>query len=53
MGVERTGLIMYDADLVDVVRRMGITFSVDRKRVAIDQFCHDTFRITRTLCSSF
>ncbi len=36
MGVERTGLIMYDADLVDVVRRMGITFSVDRKRVAID-----------------
>ncbi len=36
MGVERTGLIMYDADLVSVVRRMGITFSVDRKRVAID-----------------
>ena len=36
MGVERTGLILYDADLVDVVRRMGITFSVDRKRVAID-----------------
>ena len=36
MGVERTGLIMYDADLVNVVRRMGITFSVDRKRVAID-----------------
>ena len=36
MGVERTGLILYDADLVNVVRRMGITFSVDRKRVAID-----------------
>ena len=36
MGVERTGLIMYDADLVSVVRRMGITFSVYRKRVAID-----------------
>ncbi len=36
MGVERTGLIMYDADLVNVVKRMGITFSVDRKRVAVD-----------------
>jgi len=36
MGVERTGLILYDADLVSVVRRMGITFSVDRRRVAID-----------------
>lgn len=36
MGVERTGLILYDADLVSVVRRMGITFAVDRKRVAID-----------------
>ena len=36
MGVERTGLILYDADLVNVVRRMGVTFSVDRKRVAID-----------------
>ena len=36
MGVERTGLILYDADLVNVVRRMGITFSVERKRVAID-----------------
>jgi len=36
MGVQRTGLILYDADLVNVVRRMGITFSVDRKRVAID-----------------
>ena len=36
MGVNRTGLIMYDADLVNVVRRMGITFSVDRRRVAID-----------------
>ena len=36
MGVERTGLILYDADLVSVVRRMGITFAVDRRRVAID-----------------
>ena len=33
MGVERTGLILYDADLVSVVRRMGITFAVDRKRL--------------------
>ena len=36
LGVERTGLILYDADLVNVVKRMGITFSVDRKRVAVD-----------------
>ena len=36
MGVERTGLILYEADLVSVVRRMGITFAVDRKRVAVD-----------------
>ena len=36
LGVERTGLILYDADLVSVVRRMGITFAVDRKRVAVD-----------------
>jgi len=36
MGVERTGLILSQADLVSVVRRMGITFAVDRKRVAVD-----------------
>jgi len=35
-GVKRTGLILYEGDLVDVVRRMGITFAVDIKRVAVD-----------------
>lgn len=36
MGVSRTGLLLYDADLVKVTQRMGITFAVDRKRVAVD-----------------
>ena len=36
MGVARTGLLLYDADLVKVTQRMGITFAVDRKRVAVD-----------------
>ena len=36
MGVSRTGLLLYDADLVRVTQRMGITFAVDRKRVAVD-----------------
>lgn len=36
MGVTRTGLLLYDADLVKVTQRMGITFAVDRKRVAVD-----------------
>ena len=36
MGVQRTGLMLYDADLVKVTQRMGISFAVDRKRVAVD-----------------
>ncbi len=36
MGVNRTGLLLNDADLVKVTQRMGITFAVDRKRVAVD-----------------
>ena len=36
MGVDRTGLLLNDADLVKVTQRMGITFAVDRKRVAVD-----------------
>ncbi|MDP6869698.1 MAG: NAD-binding protein [Candidatus Poseidoniaceae archaeon] len=36
LGVERTGLTLYDADLANVVKRMGITYSVDRRRVAVD-----------------
>jgi len=35
-GVSRTGLVLYEADLVNAVRRMGITFAVDWKRVAVD-----------------
>ena len=36
MGVQRTGLMLNDADLVKVTQRMGITFAVDVKRVAVD-----------------
>jgi trk system potassium uptake protein TrkA len=36
MGVSRTGLMLYDADLVKVTQRMGISFAVDRRRVAVD-----------------
>ena len=36
MGVTRTGLILKDSDLVAVTQRMGITFAVDIKRVAVD-----------------
>jgi len=36
MGVKRTGLMLYDADLVSVTHRMGISFAVDRQRVAVD-----------------
>ncbi len=36
MGVTRTGLILKDSDLVTVTQRMGITFAVDIKRVAVD-----------------
>ena len=36
MGVDRTGLILNDAKLVKVVHRMGITFAVARRKVALD-----------------
>ena len=36
MQVPRTGLILGDAKLVNVVHRMGITFAVARRKVAID-----------------
>ena len=36
LGVSRTGLILDDADLVSVVKGMGITFAVNRKRVCVD-----------------
>ncbi len=36
-GVTRTGLVLFDSDLVRVTKRMGITFAVDRSQVAVDQ----------------
>ncbi len=36
MGVERTGLVLNDAKLVSVVHRMGISYAVARRKVAID-----------------
>ena len=36
LHVPRTGLILNDAKLVNVVHRMGITFAVARRKVAID-----------------
>jgi len=36
LGVTHTGLLLYDADLVKVTQRMGISFAVDRRRVAVD-----------------
>jgi trk system potassium uptake protein TrkA len=35
LGVPHTGLLLYDADLVKVTQRMGISFAVDRHRVAV------------------
>ena len=37
LGVPNTGLILNDNDLVHVVQRMGISFSVDITRVAVDE----------------
>ena len=36
MGVKRSGLILNDRKLVKVVHRMGITFAVARRKVALD-----------------
>ncbi len=36
LGVPHTGLMLYDADLVKVTQRMGISFAVDRHRVAVN-----------------
>lgn len=35
LGVTYTGLLLNDADLVKVTQRMGISFAVDRRRVAV------------------
>jgi len=35
LGVPHTGLLLNDADLVKVTQRMGISFAVDRHRVAV------------------
>ena len=37
LGVPRTGLILSSSDMVSVVKKMGITFAVDRNRVSVDQ----------------
>jgi Trk K+ transport system NAD-binding subunit len=36
IGVERTGLILDDSNLARVVRRIGLTYAVSQRRVAID-----------------
>ncbi len=36
IGVVRTGLILEDSNLARVVRRIGLTYAVSRRRVAID-----------------
>ncbi len=36
IGVERTGLILDDSNLARVVRRIGLTYAVSERRVAID-----------------
>ena len=36
LGVPRTGLILSASDMVGVVKKMGITFAVDKNRVAVD-----------------
>jgi trk system potassium uptake protein TrkA len=35
-GVERTGLILRDTNLARVVRRIGLTYAVSKRKVAID-----------------
>lgn len=35
-GIEKTGLILTDDDLVKIVKKMGISFSVDIKHVAVN-----------------
>ena len=36
IGVERTGLVLDDSELARVVRRIGLTYAVSERRVAID-----------------
>ena len=35
-GIEKTGMILKDDDLVNIVKKMGISFSVDIKHVAVN-----------------
>ena len=47
LGVPHTGLMLYDADLVKVTQRMGISFAVDRHRVAVNNmltYIHQSLR---------
>ena len=44
LGVPHTGLMLYDADLVKVTQRMGISFAVDRHRVAVNNILSHVHR---------
>ena len=44
LGVPHTGLMLYDADLVKVTQRMGISFAVDRHRVAVSNILSHVHR---------
>ena len=44
LGVPHTGLMLNDADLVKVTQRMGISFAVDRHRVAVNNILSHVHR---------
>ena len=44
LGVPHTGLMLHDADLVKVTQRMGISFAVDRHRVAVNNILSHVHR---------
>ncbi|MBJ84321.1 MAG: hypothetical protein CMB52_02235 [Euryarchaeota archaeon] len=44
IGVERTGLILDDSALARVVRRIGLTYAVSERRVAIDSILMQVHR---------
>jgi len=46
LGVPHTGLMLNDADLVKVTQRMGISFAVDRHRVAVSNILTHIYRST-------
>ena len=46
LGVPHTGLMLNDADLVKVTQRMGISFAVDRHRVAVSNILTHIYQST-------